>query len=529
MTRNYVGWKEGVGAVIRIVASDAHDPKTHPKSDFGAFRIDTETAAIGYGDHRGTQTVVPLSLQWLPDQWYDNWIGGQVLARTQAAGGNPNNGVMSLFANPGGIWPDLNAFYFVTTQDTAWKQAWSSFGAAYLGSSDRYNVTRRGPTERYQQMIVPVKTNGGWSAAGYGYLDPQSTATDVNAPPQLTRDLSTVPGVFMPIANMPVRTYSFYGLDLPVDESPYPAVPPGPPTQGLMTVYFNQSLARMSKAGYDIRTANFDQLIFDSAKLPMKVIKTGLVGIAQGGVVGIPLGAAYDPSIFVDYLVQAQGASYLWLPAWPENPALFYNVQYRINGSTLELYNTSSTAVWVRYVVMAADSLAPSVGTNKVFDRGLDYLVIRRPGSAGTRLKDTIVDSRLSYLPIVQQAWVPFSSFADSGGHQAGTHYWATSWANPGNFKPYVLAKVARQNKNNPAQIVYQDFYGKFLEISSQNRFSDSTFMCQLTDTSATFFASNGGRWEDAWSLDGGAFRGRSSSYQTIGIRYYVFAIPTNL
>lgn len=524
MTRTFIGWKPGVGPVLKVMVNDAHDPLTHPNTDYGAFRFNSETAAIGYGDHKGTQTVVPASLTWVPNQYFDNIVGGQVIARTWRSPDFADRGSLETFANPGGIWSAVNSFYFVTTQDAGWKQVWSSYGGVYPSSSDRYNVTRRASAIRLQDMIVPVKTSGAWSTAGYRYLDPTSTITNVNNPPTLA------PSVDGLISSMPIRTFSFYGLDLPVDETPYPLVPPGPPVAGQKIISISPAGARMSKSGYDVDAATHDQLIFDSNKLPMKVIATGLVAIAQGGVVGVPLGAAYDTSIFVDYLVQAQGATHLWLPAWPENPALFYNVQYRINGSTLELYNTSSTAVWVRYVVMAADSLAPSTGTAMVFDAvGGSHCVIRRPGSAGTRLKDTIVDSRLSYLPIVQQAWVPFSSFADSGGHQAGTHYWATSWANPGNFKPYVLAKVARQNKNNPAQIVYQDLFGKFIEISSDSRFSDSSFLCHLTDTTATFYASNGGRWEDAWRLDGGLYRTRTSSYQTVGIRYYVFAIPTTL
>lgn len=527
MTRLFYGHKPGVGPVLKVMVNDGHDPLTHPNTDYGAFRFNSEIAAIGYGDHRGTQAVVPLSLTWIYDQWFENWIGGQVLALTQGAAAG--NGWLSIFANPAGIWPSLNAFFFVTTQEAGWKQAWSSFGGVYPSSSDRYHVTRRGATERFQQMIVPVKTNGAWSAAGYGYLDPNSTASDVNSPPQLTRDVSSSAVSASPIDTMPVRTYSFYGLDLPVDESPYPAVAPGAPIPGQKVISISPSGAKMSKAGYDVDAASFDQLIFDSNKLPMKVIKTGLVDIPQGGVVGVPLGAPYDTSIFVDYLVQAQGANHMWLPAWPENPALFYNVQYRINGSTLELYNTSSVPVSVRFVVMAADSLAPSIGTALVNETGPGYSIFRRPGSGGTRLKDTIIDSRLSYLPIVQQAWIPFGWFSDSGGHQAGTHQYTVSWSNAGNWKPYVLAKVARQNKANPAQIVYQDLYGKFIENTSQNRFSDSTFMCMLTDTGATFYASNGGRWEDAWRLNGGQFGGRTSSYQTIGIRYYVFAIPTTL
>jgi hypothetical protein len=518
VTRTFIGWKPGVGGVVKVMASDSYDPLTHPNTDWGAFLFNSETSAIGYGDLRANVTVNPNSLTWVNAQWTDNYINGQVNARTwgYASGG----GILGIYAIPSAIFPSLNSFYFITYDDTAWKQVWSSFGMAYPDSSDTYNVTRRGTAERLQAMIVPTNTGGTWGATGYSYLDPRSTLTTVDPDAQIGTGGSTVS-----IADIPPKRFSFYSLDLPVDSTAYPLVPPAPPISGQKILTISPAGARMAKSGFDVDTANFNQLLFDSSKIPMKVIKTGgNVIINPGAVASVPLGAAYDTSIFVDYMVQSTGSGNLWLPAWPDNPALFLNVQYRINGSNLELYNTSSVQVSVRYVVMAADSLAPSVGTAKVFDTAGGYTVFRRPGSAGTRLKDTIIDSRLAYLPIIQQAWVPFSSFVGSGGNAAGTHYWATSWANAGNWKPYVLAKAARQHKTT-GQIVYQDFFAKY--ISQYSYFSDSTFMCQLTDGSATFFASDGTRFEDAYRVP--AQRVRTSQYTTVGIRYYVFAIPTTL
>lgn len=536
MARTFIGWKEGVGAVIRIVANDAHDPKTHPETDYGAFRFDVETSAIGYGDLKGDASVFPSQLQWVAGQTItQHFAGGKVIVQSQKDAANVGpGGAMYISAVPEQIWPNTNSFYFVVSGNGSWQQCWYSTGRAYPGSSDKYNITSRlahneltlGNTNyKYiQNMIVPVKTGGTWSVAGYGYLFPASSATGVDPTPV---SIWTHDEPVTPVANIPPRRVTFYGLDLPVDESPYPAVSPGAPVSGQKILTISPAGARMSKTGYHVDTATPDQLIFDSNKLPMKVIKTGLVNIGQGGVVGVPLGAAYDPSIFVDYMVQAQGAGHLWLPAWPDDPALFYNVQYRINGSSLELYNTSSTAVSVRYVVMAADDLAPSSGTAKVFDAvGGSHFVLRRPGSAGTRLKDTIIDSRLSYLPIVQQAWVPFSAFWGTGGAAPGTHQYAVTWPNPGNFQPYLLAKVARQHKT-AGHIVYQDFFGKWIE--TYRYFSDSSFMAYLHDGGATFYASDGSRFEDAWRVGGGTYQTRGSAYTTLGIRYYVFAIPTNL
>lgn len=535
MSKLFLGFDQTYGPVARIMANAAHNPLTHPAADYGAFRFDVKTSAIGYGELKGDASVHPSQLQWVAGQTITQYFaGGKVIVQSQKDAPNVGpGGAMYISAVPEQIWPNTNSFYFVVSGNGSWQQCWYSTGRAYPGSSDKYNITSRlahneltlGNTNyKYiQNMIVPVKTGGAWSVAGYGYLFPASAATGVDPTPV---SIWTHDEPVTPVANIPPRRVTFYGLDLPVDESPYPTVSPGAPVSGQKILTISPAGAKMSKRGFDVRNANYDQLIFDSNKLPLKVVRTGIVHIPQGGAVGVPLGAAYDTSILVDYLVQKQGDGHVWLPAWPDDPALFYNVLYRVVGSTLEFQNTSSTAVWVRYVVQSADDLGPSAGTAKVFESGPGQTVFRRPGSAGIRLRDIILDSRLAYLPIVQQAWVPFSSFYGTGGAAPGTHQYAATWPNPGNFKPYLLAKVARQHKT-AGHIVYQDFFAKWIE--TYRYFSDSTFMAYLHDGGATFYASDGNRTEDAWRVDGGSYRTRASSYTTIGIRYYVFAIPTNL
>lgn len=531
MTRFFRGWVPRIGGpAVKVMVNDNHDPRTHPNEDYGAFRFNSETAAIGYGDHRGTQTVVPRQLIWGPyGTWYDNYVGNQVIASAQA--NNADYGWLVLFANPGGIWPNLNAFYHVVKDDSSWREVWSSFFSTYSGSQDRARVSRKGSRDRYQEMIVPTKTNGAWGAAGYGYLDPASTATDVNYPPALTMDYRSLPVSSIAIDSVPTRTYSFYSLDLPVDETPYPNPPaPHPSTPASSRLVFHASPstgARMARPGYDLNYITHpDQMVFDSNKLPMKVVRTGLISVAPSSVQGVPLGASYSPSILVDYQINRQGES-LWLPPVPADTQQTINVSHRVNGSTLELYNQSSFAVDIRYVVMAADDIGASSGTAKVLESGPWGTVLRRPGSSGTSLKDTIIDSRLSYLPIVSQGWVPYDAFNNASG--SGTEYGSRShtvwWNNPGNFKPYIIAKCARQHKTN-GQIVYQDLYAK--RIDTYSYYSDSTFMCALHDNAAVFFASDGSRFEDAWKVSGGN-RTRSSYYRTIGIRYYVFAIPVSL
>lgn len=523
MSKLWLGWDPTYGPVARIMANSGSDPLTHPASDFGAFRFDSKSAAIGYGDVSHSYTFPVQSDYSFGSGTNSYYEPNPSVPKTRADTNKPTSTLwrLAIYAYPGNIWAGgLNAFYFVAQDASTWRQVWTSFGAAYSGSSDTYNITRRGIGNQYHEMLVPVRTSGAWSAAAYGYLNPASTWTDINSP-----GVVMIEGAASQAA-LGTPKLVFYHMDLPVDETPYPLVGPGTPVAGQKILRIDPASAKMAKPGYDIGWANPSQLIFDSAKRPMKVIKTGVQNIGQGGVVGVPLGAPYDTSIFVDYLVQRQDLGHVWLPAWPDNPAHFFNVLYRINGAMLELYNTSTLPVSVRYVVMAADDLSASVGTAKVFESGPGYALSRVPGAAGTRLKDTILDSRLAYLPVVQQAWVPFGAFAGSGIPEF-THQYSVGWANPGNWKPYVLAKVARQHKTT-GQIVYQDFFAKY--ISQYSFFSDSSFMCRLTDTGATFYANNGTRFEDAYRRDPPAGQQhRSSSYTTIGIRYYVFAIPTTL
>lgn len=518
----FLGLKPGVGPVIKIMAHPSYDPLGTPNSHVGKFLFNSENAEIGYGDLEYPVTI-PINTYPLAEGVdYDIPNSAAPKIRTTATGSLMGWGAVLRYF-PNNIYPQKNAFPFIVRDASNWQQAWTMFNGKYKGdTSDRYTITRRGTGDPLAEMCVPVQTGAAWSVQAYPYVMPQSTGDTASS-----GRLGWVEAASKPALGTP--RYAFYQLDLPVDSSPYPTVLPRAPVAGQNILRIDYARAKMSKSGFNVDTATADQLIFDSNKIPMKVIRASEVTINAGATEDVPLGAAYSPNILVDYLVKKSGAANMWIPAWPDTSAFneFLNVEYRIIGSTMRLWNRSAVRVDVRYVVMAADDLGGSTGSAAVLETVAgSRFILRRPGSAGTRLRDTIIDSRLAYLPIVAQDWVPASSFVASDIAQVGPRMHTVTWSNTG-FKPYVLARLARRHKTQTTKVVYQDFFGKWME--RDNTFSNSTFMCRLTDTSARFYCTvvAGGR-EDAWALTQG-FGQRLPLYETIGLRYYIFAIPTSL
>ncbi|MCV0396966.1 MAG: hypothetical protein K5872_08840 [Rhizobiaceae bacterium] len=524
MTRLFAGVKPGVGPVLKVMANNVDDPLTTPNTDYHKYRFNSETAAIGYGDH---------VFEWvIPSTGYSWPAGTQTLDISSALRVVLRNISTGYFMEPQArfeqLYPKANLFPYVVDRSANYRPVHRCFDANYPGTfGDWYQLSqRRLPLGSVfgtllQRKTLPAGTIQ-WlpNSGNYSLILPGGTGNYTAIGNMYTSGPLPDPGYFSS-ENM---SFDFYYLDLPIDDTPYPAVT-GSFAAGKKILRLDPTTAKMAKPGFDVDAASADQLIFDGDKLPMKVVKTGSFTLASGATQTIPLGAAYDTGILVDYQVNKVGED-LWVPPWPSIANEVINVRYRINGTDLQFQNAGPASVVVRYFVMAEDRLAPSVGTAKVVEVGADYALIRRPGSAGTRLRDTIIDTRMSYLPIVAQGWVPFASFVASDFATIGTHMHVVNLSN-GGFKPFVVAMLSRSRKDDPNLIDYFLPYG--LWINNNSYFGDNSFMIRVSDSQIKFYCSDGSRLIQSYRNDQGQYQLINSQHDTVGLRYYVFAIPTSL
>lgn len=523
MTRLFLGWENGVGGVIKIMANDTDNPLTTPDADWWKFRFNSKTAEIGYGDLAYNLTINMQGLTYVgfPGQEFyypegSNSSNYKVWVHTVGSG---SYRAVTHFSTSA-LWVNRNIFPFAFESTTDFRYKYTMFQRNYAGSSDSRTISLAGyPKDR----LIPYSSSGVFTIRGLDALDSNILYT----PGRLDQHDGTL------LSHMPAAyNFACYYLDMPVNNAAYPSVAPGAPVSGQKMFHSSPAGARMSKPGFNVDTATTAQCIFNSDKLPMKIIKTDIITVNAGAApVNVPMGRTLAQSTFVDYQVSTIGGT-LWIPPWPDvDSKAICQVAYRFNGTNLQFQNTGAVNVQVRYVVMAQDDLAPSVGTAKVLDANFSTgtIVLRRPTSAGTRFADTILDSDLAYMPMVAQNWVPIGNFAASDLTQVGGLMHRVTLTNPsGSWKPYVLAKLACQKKSDATQVFYMDPYAK--KLDNTHDFAASNFMIRVTDTLVTFYAStNNARDEDAYRVGAGAWTTIKWDWIPIGLRYYIFAIPNSL
>lgn len=538
MPRLFIGWKSGVGGVVKIMANNTDNPLTTPNTDWWKFRFNSETAAIGYSEYIESQNFPAAGYNWAVDTSYPYPATGTTKWRANTASFVGRN-YLFMYVRPNAAWPTTDRAYFPYVMQAAssmYQPRYTFRRQNYPSSSDSFVLSSTAcPASR----ICNYWNGSSWSFAA---VDPwYSNAVQTGAAAEARLWITGYVG--QPYENPPYtsgpysdtamftgnpQTFAVYTVSLPVNNSAYPAVAPGTPVAGQKMVRIDRTTAKMSKPGYDVDTATDNQLIFNSNKLPMKIIKTGVVNIAAASTVTIPMDRALAATTFIDYQT-SRVPNAAWIPPLPEDWSSEIWTMHKFSGNNLILWNRSPTeAVYVRYIVMAQDDLAPSTGTAKVFDANFatGNITLRRPGSAGTRFADTILDSDLTYLPIIANAYLPIGSAVASDDSKVGDRMWVINWTNAGNFTPYLMMRLHVRLRSDNTQQMYMPPFAKKLENASP--YSASTFIASLENTRARVYCRTAGP-EDAYRTGGGTWNTPAWDWEPIGLRYYIFAIPNSL
>lgn len=517
MTRFFIGWKNGVGGVVKVMANDTDNPLTTPNTNYGAFLWNSENAEIGYGNHTTSQSFSPRLLTPGADYYYPQQTGAKFRATT--ADRLKQGYQFQSFYYGTAIWANRNAFHYMFEDVADYRHIWRMTQSDYPRSSDARTISCRSfPDIR----ITPYRSNEKFSIRGSSQNGGGASESDQGIIKFMgAESVGALPATYK---------VACYHLDLPVDNTAYPAVAQRAPVAGQKMVRIDPTTARMSKPGFHVDTATDAQCIFTSNKIPMKVIKTDVVTINAGATATIPVGRALANSTFIDYQVNRVGSD-AWVPPWPDaGLSDIVAIRYRFSGTNLQLHNDGAVNCQVRYIVMAQDDLEPSIGTAKVFEAANGKIVLRRPGTAGSRLADTIIDSSLAYMPIVSQKYVPIGDFVASDTAQIGNRMHRITLSNPGGrWKPYVLAKLECRSRSDPTQFYYMDPYAK--QLDNTDAFAASTFLIRISgDAMITFYCSTDNRNEDAYRSGFPAvWKTVHWGWEPVGLRYYIFAIPASL
>lgn len=319
--------------------------------------------------------------------------------------------------------------------------------------------------------------------------------------------------------------------------------PPKTPVAGQKVVQITKDFCRVAKPGYDV-TDIAAKLAFDSSTRPAKIIASGDIALPSGVTtvfdfseklagISIPDGS----SIVVD-VIQYKGSTIVF-PASIPNDEDDYGCPYRVFGQTIQFANGGS-ACRARFIVLAQDNSAASVGSNKVFRQtqinGQDVFQFIRPGASDPpTLADVIIDSRWPCLQIIKTGVfdIPASGGApantdiafDSADlfpfvkyctiHPAGVLPWSNSLG--GTFSDVTMQGAVRSPSVAAGFVRNGDTGAKTSYISGE------TTVCQLTSNRARFVTYRGGPYRMLY--DGGVVT-RAVKSPATKIRYYIFGIP---
>ncbi|QKV18709.1 hypothetical protein [Oricola thermophila] len=320
-------------------------------------------------------------------------------------------------------------------------------------------------------------------------------------------------------------------LPLPADNRAWNPVS-GTPSPGQKIVSITPTQAKVARPGYDVDTANANQLLIDSTKTPLKVVKSGQVTISANSTETIPLpgGINYGSNLFVDYIVWRSGTPAYHPPLYEgggsdSNWAL--GVQSKVNNGNLLLRNPTQYNLICRYIAFGYDDRPQTSGGSKVLFKGVadgeEYIQIKKPGSAATpNLADVLVDSRFPYCPVIAEGYVTVN---------ASNKTRVINFSNPGGkFYPYPIwmARVYRSVSNEYYNIGPMARKMIALNMSQGHQYhgqmSSDSCIAKIEDTKVTFITEPGNPSRLTWTSSDGLVV--QYEERVVGIRYYILALP---
>jgi hypothetical protein len=552
MTKLFIGHKPSVGAVVKVMANNTDDPLTTPNTDYSKFRFNSETGKIGYIYDTSQRTSYNTAT-------YPN------LSKTIFNGTTLQNAqeILAVLGNTQLLLINLTKKYNLG-YNPIFEVKIKKTNGRFTKQSDTY-------TEEYGTVDGPFGTRSflnGWLTFSYsrggamsvhrdftnGYLTQNIDVTTwstkptymgldyfiANNPSSYIGNSSDRFGTISLDSNNPTWSYLAVVWDLPADQTPLQS--PGPYVANQTMVELSPTTAKVAMPGFSIGSATRRQLIIDSNRVPAKIIKTGdiTIGPNSSSIVSTNPAFPLTGNVYVDYTAWISGQA-KFVPSYTASvPADWSNaeivIDYDVQTNSVRFYNVGPWSVVVRYMIIGDDDVAQSSGGGKVLETGADFQRILRPGSNSNNpaLSDILLDTRLSYLPILAEGYEPFSNFVSNTVNPG----WLGSWMKTVNFsnggmKPFPKISVKYDDGSfRPPHLI--------LSTTGTSRFNYTVTMmkqsalCEFTDTSITFRCNPGGHggsnvtngkvnvYYHNW-YDGGY----TTSYaKPVGFRYYILGLP---
>ncbi|WP_421912723.1 hypothetical protein [Mesorhizobium sp.] len=271
-----------------------------------------------------------------------------------------------------------------------------------------------GPSVDYAQFQV----SGGVVTSASGYTSQTGNTGPLTEIGALTSNYN-----FRPAANILLRQngknfkYLLSVFQVPVRDDVMPDYSAAP-VSGQVPLLLNPTTARLALPGRDVTSTNLNHFIFHENKIPAKIMRAGDFALPALGSIDLICPLPLTPLTYMDFMIRRATDAEFWNPPYfdsiASNKSLSFT--YEVKSDRITIVNKVNTACVVRCMINADSEQDFTTGGKKVFLRGndgvRDYVQIKRPGSSdlSPNLNDIMVDTRLAYVPILAQGFLPWSS-----------------------------------------------------------------------------------------------------------------------
>lgn len=190
------------------------------------------------------------------------------------------------------------------------------------------------------------------------------------------------------------------------------------PASGQDVLLLTPNVARLALPGRDVGDSDLNHFIFHENKIPAKIMRAGDINVAGNGSVDLICPLPLTPLTYMDFMIKRQSESTFWNPPYFDSISSDKSLSftYEVKADRISITNGTSTAITIRFMIFADSEEAHTTGGKQVLRRAndgvRDFIQIKRPGSSDTspNLNDIIIDTRLAYVPILAQGYLPWSS-----------------------------------------------------------------------------------------------------------------------
>ncbi len=412
----FVGWKPGVGAVMKVNKYDSDWPLDVPNDAHNRFYFNSEASNLSYV-FGNFQTPQPLNKSnypggYLPGGMYglqtgslgDQWV----MKSTYTTAGETGTrydiyGLIGRMSDLAGTIPFAEV-KFISADGTSrilWNNKPGS-SSAYYFSVTNYGVTCN-------------STETGTTGLGYRRIPSDFGYTGwCIRPSDASASFDTYLGGDKEYVNTMI-------WDLPCNNVPIPR-PVATPIAGQIAFEASNNRIKMARPGFSIDTATGRQLIMDSDRTPIKCVMMGETPAIAPGTsyfVAKPTSIDFDlsPSMVCDTICSLNGWGFAIPPVnlnagFDEEQTFAY---YRVEAGGIRFSVTGTHSVAIRFMLYATGIQGHTTGGSAVIRKVEgQYLQIKRPGSSDVApgYNDILLDTRFAAVTVLAEGYIPASSFS---------------------------------------------------------------------------------------------------------------------